>query len=92
MITALMQRGQEMLSVGDISAARLLFERAANGGSAAAATALGRTYDPRFLASLGARGIRPDPAVAAEWYRRGSALGDPEATRLLQAQPAARAP
>ncbi|MEO3470288.1 hypothetical protein AAFN86_00370 [Roseomonas sp. CAU 1739] len=92
MTAALMRRGQEMLSVGDISAARLLFERAAHGGSGAAAAALGRTYDPRFLAALGARGIRPDAAAAAEWYRRGAALGDAEATRLLQALHAPRAP
>ena len=92
MTAALMQRGQEMLSVGDISAARLLFERAAHGGSGAAAVALGRTYDPRVLSALGVRGIRPDAAAAADWYRRGAALGDAEAARLLQALPASRAP
>ena len=92
MIAALVHRGQEMVSVGDISAARLLFERAANGGSGAAAVALGLTYDPGFLAGLGVRGIRSDVPTAAEWYRRAAALGEPDATGFLQALPAPRAP
>lgn len=81
-----------MLSVGDISAARRLFERAAHDGSGLAATALGRTYDPHVLAALGVHGIRPDAAAAAEWYRRGAASGDAEAASLLQGLPAPRAP
>jgi hypothetical protein len=83
-ITALVRRGNAMLAVGDISAARLLFERAAQAGHAAAATAVGRTYDPAALAQIGARGIRADPELAATWYRRAVALGDPEATQRLQ--------
>ena len=87
MIAALIQRAESMLALGDISAARLLLQRAANGGSGMAATALGRTYDPRFLDALGARGIRADSNSASEWYRRGAALGDSEALRNLQALP-----
>jgi TPR repeat protein len=92
MVAALIQRGHAMLSVGDISAARLLFERAAHDGSGAAATALGRTYDPQVLASLGVHGIRPDAATAADWYRSAIALGDAEAASLLRALPASRTP
>lgn len=76
-----------MLAVGDISAARLLYERAAEEGSGAAALALGRTHDPAELARLGARGLRADPAAAALWYRRALSLGEPAAGPLLRALP-----
>ena len=75
-IAALIKRGDELFRTGDISSARLAYERAAAGGSARAMTALGMTYDPSFLGRINARGIRPDPAVAAEWYRKATALGD----------------
>jgi hypothetical protein len=85
----LLSRGDELLALGDISAARLLYERAAAAGSARAATALGKTYDPAFLASTQARGITPDRAAAASWYRKGAALGDAEAVdRLARLAPA----
>jgi hypothetical protein len=83
-VAALMRRGDAMLAVGDISAARLLYERAALAGNAAAATAFGRTHDPEVLARIGARGIRADPAAAANWYRRAVTLGDTEAAQRLQ--------
>src|SRR5207245_9343078 len=70
-IAALIKRGDELLRIGDISAARLAYERAAAGGRARAMTALGMTYDPSFLSRINARGIRPDPPVATEWYRKG---------------------
>src|SRR6266446_3166825 len=73
-IVALIKRGDELLRIGDISAARLAYERAAAGGSARAMTALRITYDPSFFNN--ARGIRPDPAMAAEWYRKAATLGD----------------
>ncbi len=82
LLTNLLRRGQLMLDAGDVSAARLLFKRAAEEGSAAAATALGRTYDPEFLNSIGARSSGADEALAMQWYERGSAHGDPEAARL----------
>ena len=86
-VAALVRRGDTMLAIGDISAARLLYQRAAS-TSGQAATAAGKTYDPAFLAQIGARGIRPDPAAAAEWYRKALALGDGEADQLLRRLPA----
>lgn len=73
-----------MLAIGDISAARLLYERAALAGSGEAAAALGRTYDSEALARLGTRGIQPDAKMAAAWYRRAVALGDTASANLLQ--------
>jgi hypothetical protein len=71
-----LDRGRELLARGDISGARLLFERAAGSGSGEAAIEAGRTYDPAVLAALGVRGIRPDPSAAIAWYRRAVALGE----------------
>jgi type II secretory pathway predicted ATPase ExeA/TPR repeat protein len=83
-ISALLKRGNELLAIGDISAARLMFERAASGGSARAMTGLGKTQDPAFLNEAGARGIRADPAIAAEWYGKAAALGDAEGASLMK--------
>lgn len=83
-IATLIRRGEAMRANGDISAARLLFERAAEAGSAAAATEAGRLRDPAYLARLGAIGVAPDPRIAADWYRRARALGDADAAVLLQ--------
>ena len=83
-MTALIRRGDAMMEVGDISAARLLYERAALGGSGAAALNLARTYDPEMLARSGARGIHGDPEIAATWYRRAATLGEPSAEARLR--------
>ncbi len=84
LMAALMKRGEQSLGLGDIAAARLLFKRAAEAGNARAAVAMGKTYDPDTLATGPAQGERPDPALAAEWYRKAAALGDPQAAELLQ--------
>jgi hypothetical protein len=83
MLQVLIRRGDEMMAVGDISAARRLYERAAAAGSGRAATAAGRTYDPEFLASIGARGIAGEPAVARSWYQKAAELGDEEGRARL---------
>ncbi len=80
-MAALIRRGEQALTLGDIAAARLSFEHAAEAGNAAAAEAAGKTYDPNFLADGAGR---PDPARAAIWYRRATALGDPKAPDLLR--------
>ena len=64
-LTLLLSRGDAMVALGDVVAARLLYQRAAALGSARAATAVGKTYDPRFLASIHASGIAADRTVAA---------------------------
>ena len=80
----LMRRGDTLLQSGDISGARLMYERAADGGSARAAMAMGGTFDPAVLAGLRAIGLRPDPARAVAWYRRARDLGDQTAIVRLQ--------
>jgi hypothetical protein len=76
-IDTLIRRGKNLLNDGDFAAARLLFERAANAGSAEAALALGSTYDPSVIKQLGAVSVSPDLDRALKWYEtavnRGSA-------------------
>ncbi len=84
MMNALLSRGDALFAVGDVSAARLFYERAAEGGSARAAAAAGKTYDPAFLATIKARGMEPDPKAAADWYRTAAGRGDAEAPQLLR--------
>lgn len=82
-LVLLLQRGDQMIALGDVSAARLLYGRAASAGSGVAALAMGRTFDPNFLASIGA-GVAPDPMAATIWYRLAITLGDKDAIPLLQ--------
>ncbi len=79
------RRGDDMLAKRDISAARKFYEFAANAGSAPAASALARTYEPAVLNELGVVGIKADPAQARFWYDRAASLGDREAAAKLQA-------
>lgn len=83
----MVRRGDALFQHGDVSAARLLYDRAASAGSAHAATAMGKTFDPTVLAGIGAVGLSPDPALAALWYRRGLSLGDEEARTRLRILP-----
>jgi hypothetical protein len=85
LVEALVARGDAMVARRDISAARLLYERAAAAGDARAASALARTYDPAFLAEIGARGINGDAALATAWYRRAISLGDSSALARVEA-------
>lgn len=68
----LIQRGDDLLSTGDITSARLLYERAATTGDPQAMMALAQTYDPAVLRKLGARGIRPEPTLAQHWYAKAA--------------------
>ncbi len=82
---ALLKRGDAMLELKDLSAARMLFARAAEAGVAVAALKLGDTYNPTFLAQHDLRGVRPDPAVAVSWYRKALELGEAQAADRLRA-------
>jgi hypothetical protein len=82
-IATLLARGRTYLANGDVSAARLAFRRAAEGGDAQAALALGGTYDPLVLKSLGVIGVRSDPALARNWYQKAADLGSAEAPQRI---------
>lgn len=78
-------RGDALLAVKDVSGARKFYEFAANAGSGHAAAELAQTYDPLFLAHLGAIGLQPDNALAVTWYQKAAALGDRDAAARLTA-------
>jgi hypothetical protein len=73
---AAVRRGDAMMAMKDIPAARSFFAYAANAGNARAAEALAETYDPVVLRRLNVIGPKPDSALAANWYRRAAMLGD----------------
>jgi hypothetical protein len=87
-INTLIRRGKSLLNDGDFSGARVLFERAANAGSAEAALALGSTYDPNVISRLGALMVKPDIESARKWYQlaaeRGSAAASLQLANLPQ--------
>lgn len=80
----LMKRGDENMADGKINIARLFYQRAADGGWAAGALALGKTYDAQELARLPVLGgIQPEPELAQKWYATARELGSQEAGQLL---------
>lgn len=86
-LAALMTRAKSLLALGDIAAARLLLERAANAQDATAAFLLAQTYDPAVLGVRDTRSIRADPVMARDWYRKAASFGSADAQqRLTQLQ------
>jgi len=86
-LAALLKRARGLIAIGDIAAARLLLERAADAREAGAALLLAQTYDPAVLGTPDMRSVTPDPAMARDWYRKAAQFGSPEAEqRLAQIQ------
>ena len=81
----LMARASLLLSQGNIGAARIALERAAEAGSAPALFALAETYDPTTLAAWGTFGTQGDVAKARELYAKAFASGVQEAGDRLNA-------
>ena len=84
------QRAERMVSLGlrhqeqgNIGAARLFFQRAAEVGLALGAIRLAATFDPVELAHLNVQGVRPDRDEARRWYERARELGAAEADERL---------
>jgi DnaJ domain len=84
-IELLVKRSRELISVGDVAAARASLERAAEARDARAALALGATYDPILLSTLRPYGLDADVSLARGWYEKASELGSQEAQKLLAA-------
>lgn len=77
-IAELLARGDTFLRMGDVTSARLFYERAADAGDGQAAMRMGATFDPTFLGRAGLRGTRGDPAAANSWYRHALELSAAE--------------
>jgi TPR repeat protein len=83
----LLTRGDTLFASGDLTSARLFYERAAQAGNGPAALRLAETYDPQFLKRAHLRGVQGDIATATFWYKRASNLGMSEAGILLGGLP-----
>jgi hypothetical protein len=83
-IKVLMQQGEQFVASGDLVAARLVYRRAAESGNAAAALALGATFDPVVLAKIGVKGMGADIEKARSWYEKAKEFGSPDAPRRLE--------
>ena len=82
-LAGLTTRARSLIGVGDIAAARLLLERAANAKDATAALLLAQTYDPAVLGTSDARSVVADAVAARDWYQRAASLGSAEARQRL---------
>jgi hypothetical protein len=82
-IAALLTRGEELMNSGDVGAARLVLQRAADAGEPRAELALGATYDPIMLDRYRIRGRPADVAKARAWYEKAQEHGLDEAQRRL---------
>ena len=83
-IAMLLKRGDEQFAIGDISAARLFYERAAEASSGLAARQMARTFDSAFLPAA-VDGALADPVRARQWYQRAATLGNTDAAARLKA-------
>jgi TPR repeat protein len=82
-VSMLLNRGDALLSTGDVASGRLFYQRAAEAGNGQAALRLGNTYDPAFLERAQLR-VQGDRALALFWYQRARELGAGEAEILLK--------
>ncbi|MPZ39072.1 MAG: hypothetical protein GEU95_13640 [Rhizobiales bacterium] len=80
----LLAQGHRLIERGEIVAARSVYQRAAEMGNGDAALALGSTYDPNRLWSLGALGMVGSKERAKHWYARADELGHGEAKGRLR--------
>jgi hypothetical protein len=81
----LMVRARALLGQGNIGAARIVLERAAETGSAQASFMLAETYDPVILSAWGTYGTRGEATKAREFYAKAHAGGIREAKDRLNA-------
>ncbi|WBL81434.1 hypothetical protein I3J27_13780 [Bradyrhizobium xenonodulans] len=81
----LIARASVLLEQGNIGAARIVLERAAEMGSARASFVLAETYDPLILPNFGTYGTQGDPTRAQNLYARAEAGGIREAKTRFEA-------
>lgn len=82
-IALLLSRATDFFTQGDYAAARPLLQRAAEAGSASAALMLGAMFDPLVVHAIGGTGIKPDTALARQWYEKAVELGSEAASQQL---------
>jgi hypothetical protein len=83
-VTVLLKRGKDLIANGDIAAARLVLQRAAEANDVEATLALAATYDPYVLRELKVYSFAADAGMARAWYEKARELGSPAALRRLE--------
>jgi hypothetical protein len=83
-IAVMVKRGETLFENGDIAGARLLLQRAAEGGDQTAAMAMAATYDPVVMTNLAVRGVAADVEKARFWYEKAREYGSKEAPQRLE--------
>ena len=83
-VAILLKRGKELIASGDIAAARLALQRAADANDVEATLALAATYDPHVLRELKVFSFAADVAMARAWYEKARQLGSSAASRRLE--------
>jgi hypothetical protein len=84
-VAVFLKRAEELVSSGDLPAARLLLLRVAEARNARAAFALGATYDPNVIKRLDNFGAAPNLVLARSWYRKAQDWGLANASERLNA-------
>src|SRR5262249_7254164 len=82
-VARLFKRGEDLLTNGEIAAARAVVRRLARHGEGRGAPGLAQASEGATLEGLGAWGIAPEVAMAKLWYEKARELGSPEAQRRL---------
>jgi hypothetical protein len=83
-IATLLKRGEDLIRSGDLAAARLVLQRAAEAKSAEAALTLAATYDPVILRELRVYGFVSDVGMARSWYEKAKEFGSAAASQRLE--------
>jgi hypothetical protein len=79
------QRGDESIAGGNITVARMFYQRAAEIGLAQGALSLAATFDANELSRWNVvGGVQPDPEQARKWYEKAHALGAADAAARLE--------
>jgi len=81
----LLARASNLLGQGNIGAARIVLERAAETGNAQASFMLAETYDPVILSKWGTYGTRGEATKARDLYAKAHAGRVQEAMDRLNA-------
>ncbi len=86
----LFRRAEQLISDGDIAAARLMLRHLAEAGNGPAALQLARAYDPEWLTEKGFGGVPANPDLALRWYTMARDRGQDGAAQRVEAMEAAQ--
>jgi TPR repeat protein len=84
-IALMIKNGTEFVANGNIGAARMMLQPAAEAGDPAAAFALAETFDPLVLRKLNTKGgITANVGLAQTWYQKAKDFGSAVAPERLE--------